>query len=1068
MFNNLEVAMDKQLLFPKLFLLLVCFSQLFLSNFAFLKSQERSSCGWAITRFDYCRDAETGRALVSNSLNSLIWNGTTWVPAINVNCNTADSIWGRGLGTSPPYPWRNLYDNGACWISKNSGGTVSAERDTLWVRHRLILPNNLPCYRLSVEFFVDDSLIIFKNSTGIFPPNSSMIVGRDGGFNTLKTISFDVPSGLVILDFCLISTRRNYIGLIYGIKCDTCYSDCGWPILRDDYCHDICTGLNLVSNGEYGNIQIWNGSNWVPALNVPTTISRPRWGPPNYPFDNLLYNGACWISKNSSGSVNTNPEILFIRHKFCLPNNCKFYKLTVDFNVDDSLEIFYNYPFNSSPGSGILVGRGNGFGQELKSVSFIVMSGQVCLDLKVISNTEPFIGLIYGIKCEEVRICDSIMITTNSPPRPIPNQRCCFEFNIYNPFTTPIPMNIVRFLLTNGASCVYATGPSSWTLYSTLPSSFVQFGDVSLQPGSNIFTLCFDRNPRLVLYLLWLSYDPLRQHWDTCDCKYPFNLYCFKDCCDSFNLVYKTDVQQLNYNTLLLTFCPTNILPEPDLYRFSAYLAFARRDYHLPHTIFDIINVQSQYGSTYIWSSVQPPGTPPNTMIGVKPYDLSSGLPGVYGGHYEQPNFSRELIWGDVDLRNITDFGRINGHCFKTWIRITPAPWTFPPHPTIYKFAIRYLFTDTTCCTCDTLVRYSIRVYPRWWDPFDDFIILDSEHNGGLTIYNHRPIDVNDSNFIKLGFDFYLDTSGISIVRIKSLKDGMTYIPDTTGRCKVSIKLLPGDTAKFIITFNNPKNIQKFRCKVIEYYLVNGDTIPLEREVRAIYKVKGDEISLYNAGNPKDVKVIALLLRNNNLRQEGISHILIKPKNKEKIIAIGSDAINLKSQLGIFNLMDSPIPEEIVILPETFKDAIISELKPKSEIKPIYLAYINPVNQPGEFIFETYNSEYELISDDEFIVPVSGVKEDNANEVVSNLIVSPNPAKDNISISFFVKDFAKRVTIRIFDVTGKLIDTILENSEAFLGTNVILYSTSNLSSGQYFIKLTCEDNELVEDLVIIK
>lgn len=873
---------------------------------------------------------------------------------------------------------------------------------------------------------------------------------------------FRLKKFFVLLIGCLISLVLAHVHLL--AQRDS--SKCGWLITRYDYCTDLTTNRPLVSNSQ--NVSMWNGTNWVPVADVPCTNADGIWWhpptPSTPPWHSLYDNGACWISGNPSGLADTTPDTLWVRHRFNL-RSCLFYKLTIGFFVDDTVIIYKNPTGVFPPTSAMIVGRGSGF-SSLNTVSFVVSGGSIILDFQVISTRPRYIGIIYGIKCEEIQICDSITVQAISTPSPTPDYNCCYDFTFHNPFPYPIPMNIVRFILTNSAQCTHATGPAGWTLLSSPPSGFIQFWNPSgLQPGDNRFTLCFDRNPNLALYLLWFTHDLVHQRVDTCDCKYDFNLYCSrKNCCDSFNVAVKTTIRQVDYNTLLFTACPGNILPDPNLFRFLAFVAYAKRNFALPSTIFDIIRVKSLYGTSYIWSPWQPPSASPNTMLGVMQSNPAQGLSGVWGSHQLQPGFSRELIWGDADMRNLVDFGIINGYCYKALIRITPTPWT--PHPILYKFGIRYMFTDTSCCTCDTLVDYSVPVRPR--SPRPDLIIIDQENKSEFTIWNHRPIDVEDSAFIILGFDFQLDTSDVSVIYIKERKGGKTYYPDISRKCKVPITLLPGDTLKFEIAFDNPQKLYRIPCKLTAYYWIEDDTIPIENTIIAIYKAKGDEIALDEGGNSKNAQIIALLLRNNNLRKEGISHIIIKPKNKEKIIAVGSDAINMKAQLGSYTLMDSPNTNEVIILPEAFKDAIPSEVEPNEEVKPIYLAFVPQLNQSAEFLFETYNSNYELICEGVFTVPISGVPDDDNPAPISYLTLSPNPVKDNLSISFYISEIKRNMTIKIYDVTGKLIDTVFENAIVPTGSNLIVFPTGHLPAGNYFVRLISDDYQTTAGFVIAK
>ncbi|MBK7965354.1 MAG: T9SS type A sorting domain-containing protein [Bacteroidetes bacterium] len=69
-----------------------------------------------------------------------------------------------------------------------------------------------------------------------------------------------------------------------------------------------------------------------------------------------------------------------------------------------------------------------------------------------------------------------------------------------------------------------------------------------------------------------------------------------------------------------------------------------------------------------------------------------------------------------------------------------------------------------------------------------------------------------------------------------------------------------------------------------------------------------------------------------------------------------------------------------------------------------------------------------------------------------NLNVYPNPFHDFVKISFNLSEDAP-VTVKLFDISGKLIDVILENSNLSSGETIIDYSTGQLAGGIYILEL---------------
>ncbi|MBK9320646.1 MAG: T9SS type A sorting domain-containing protein [Bacteroidetes bacterium] len=70
-----------------------------------------------------------------------------------------------------------------------------------------------------------------------------------------------------------------------------------------------------------------------------------------------------------------------------------------------------------------------------------------------------------------------------------------------------------------------------------------------------------------------------------------------------------------------------------------------------------------------------------------------------------------------------------------------------------------------------------------------------------------------------------------------------------------------------------------------------------------------------------------------------------------------------------------------------------------------------------------------------------------------NLNVYPNPFHDFVKISFNLSEDAP-VTVKLFDISGKLIDVILDKSQMSSGESTIDYSTSHLAGGVYILEVS--------------
>jgi hypothetical protein len=87
-------------------------------------------------------------------------------------------------------------------------------------------------------------------------------------------------------------------------------------------------------------------------------------------------------------------------------------------------------------------------------------------------------------------------------------------------------------------------------------------------------------------------------------------------------------------------------------------------------------------------------------------------------------------------------------------------------------------------------------------------------------------------------------------------------------------------------------------------------------------------------------------------------------------------------------------------------------------------------------------------------------------EAVRLLPVYPNPMKGMLKIRFIAPD-EQKVTIKLYDVTGRLVRVLFDN-KAIRGMNEILLKPDGLSWGVYFIHLEAEDYKMVEKVILVR
>jgi hypothetical protein len=107
--------------------------------------------------------------------------------------------------------------------------------------------------------------------------------------------------------------------------------------------------------------------------------------------------------------------------------------------------------------------------------------------------------------------------------------------------------------------------------------------------------------------------------------------------------------------------------------------------------------------------------------------------------------------------------------------------------------------------------------------------------------------------------------------------------------------------------------------------------------------------------------------------------------------------------------------------------------------------------------FDPNNAEYDSI------YPTTSI---NKVENVLNYSVYPNPATENVSISFDLLN-SNEVSVQVIDINGKIVsETITETFTA--GSNKIDFATANLSQGLYLVKFQTAETSLNTRLVVSK
>jgi len=79
----------------------------------------------------------------------------------------------------------------------------------------------------------------------------------------------------------------------------------------------------------------------------------------------------------------------------------------------------------------------------------------------------------------------------------------------------------------------------------------------------------------------------------------------------------------------------------------------------------------------------------------------------------------------------------------------------------------------------------------------------------------------------------------------------------------------------------------------------------------------------------------------------------------------------------------------------------------------------------------------------------------------------PNPFNPSTTIKFELKE-ASDVNLTVYDVTGKIVDVILDNNYKSAGTYEVKYRAEKLSSGIYFLVMGAENYSRTIKMVYLK
>jgi hypothetical protein len=137
------------------------------------------------------------------------------------------------------------------------------------------------------------------------------------------------------------------------------------------------------------------------------------------------------------------------------------------------------------------------------------------------------------------------------------------------------------------------------------------------------------------------------------------------------------------------------------------------------------------------------------------------------------------------------------------------------------------------------------------------------------------------------------------------------------------------------------------------------------------------------------------------------------------------------------------------------------------EINPGDVAYLRPFMSNLRTIYNNLSGDSEPVK--QIKVLIETILDLNP-AVPSEFALSqnyPNPFNLETNISFSL-DKDRRISIAIYDITGKLIARLIANQSFSSGSHCIRYDASRISSGIYFYRLSSEEESIIHKMVIVK
>lgn len=100
----------------------------------------------------------------------------------------------------------------------------------------------------------------------------------------------------------------------------------------------------------------------------------------------------------------------------------------------------------------------------------------------------------------------------------------------------------------------------------------------------------------------------------------------------------------------------------------------------------------------------------------------------------------------------------------------------------------------------------------------------------------------------------------------------------------------------------------------------------------------------------------------------------------------------------------------------------------------------------------------------QIIVSTVGIKEQN--DVIGNISVFPNPAKDKFSVKFNSTEDGN-ITAKLYSICGQEVESLIVNKEFNAGASTLIFDLKNdIPAGVYFLQLNYNTKKVVKKIII--